>query len=188
MCHVGPGSSGTLPEVHLIEELGADVAPELPALAAAIAEGVKASDAVLDGVVSRQVSLTGVGASPIPEMRHRPALVLRSRTELDVIPRGVAAEPDDEAVDGFVAVDLLWLDGMSLLKVPLLERKRLLESVVEPAALLRISPHVRPPVDAWIATWKSVGLRGGILKAANSRYEPGGDSTEWRVLEHLGRR
>jgi hypothetical protein len=173
--------------VHLIEELGADVAPGLPALVAAIGEGIRAGDAVLDGVVTRQVSLTGVGASPITEMRHRPALVLRSRTELDVIPRGAVTEQVDEAVDGFVVVDLLWLDGLSLLEVPLLERKRVLESVIEPGALLRVSPHVRPPVDSWIATWKSVGLRGGILKAANSRYVPGGDSIEWRILEHLGR-
>ena len=188
LCHVRPGSSGTSPEVHLIEELGADVAPELPDLAAAIAAGVMAGDAVLDGVISRQVGLTGVGAAPVTEMRHRPALILRSRTEVDVIPRGAAAEQGDEGVDGFVAVDLLWVDGVSLLEVPLLERKRLLESVVEPSALLRISPHVRPPVDSWIATWKAVGLRGGILKAANSRYVPGGDSIEWRILEHLGGR
>ena len=90
-------------------------------------------------------------------------------------------------MDGFIAVDLLRVDGTSLLEVPLLERKRLLESVVVPGPLVRTSPHVRPPIDSWIATWKALGLRGGILKAANSRYVPGDDSVEWRLVERLGR-
>ena len=52
---------------------------------------------------------------------------------------------------------------------------------------MRTSVHVRPPIDAWVATWKSLGLRGGILKAANSRYLPGQDTTDWRIVEHVGR-
>jgi ATP-dependent DNA ligase len=182
-------SGGTFPgtQLRLIEELGADVAPELPSLAEALVRAVTASRCVIDGVISRQVALTGVGASPIAEMRHRPALITRSRTELDVLPRGSAAQAG-EVVDGFVALDLLSLDGTLLLDVPLLERKRLLESVVEPGTLVRTSPIVQPPVDAWVATWKSVGLRGGMLKAANSRYLPGTETTEWRIVERLGGR
>jgi ATP-dependent DNA ligase len=188
ICHLSPGLPGETPRVRLIEALGADVAPELPALAAAIGTGFLATDAILDGVVSRQVVLTGVGASPITEMRHRPALILRSKTELDVVPRGPGAEQPEEGDEGFIAVDLLRVDGTTLLDVPLLERKRLLESVIEPGPLLRVSTHVRPPIDSWVATWKSLGLRGGILKAANSRYVPGGDGIEWRIVEHLGGR
>lgn len=182
-------SGGALPgtQLRLIEELGADVAPELPGLAEALARAVTASRCVIDGVISRQVALTGVGASPIAEMRHRPALIVRSRTELDVLPRGSAGEVG-EVVDGFVALDLLSLDGTLLLDVPLLERKRLLESIVEPGTLVRTSPIVQPPVDAWVATWKSVGLRGGMLKSANSRYLPGRETTEWRIVERLGGR
>ena len=165
------------------------MAPELPELAAAGGRQRRrmAEDAVIDGVISRQVGLTGVGAAPVTEMRHRPALVLRDRTRPGRhAPRARPPEQASDAVDGFVAVDLLRVDGVSLLDVPLLERKRLLESVVAPGALVRISPHVRPPVDSWVATWKSLGLRGGILKAANSRYVPGGDSIEWRIVERLG--
>ena len=120
-------------------------------------------------------------------MHHRPSLILRDRSQLDVIARGTDGSADD-LVEGFIAVDLLRVDGTSLLDVPLLERKRLLESVVAPGELLRLSPVVRPPVDGWVATWKSVGLRGGILKAANSRYELGADSIAWRVVERLGQR
>ena len=181
-----PADDGRRLEVHLIEDLGADVAPELPELAAAIAAAVLAEDAIIDGVISRQVGLSGVGAAPITEMRHRPALIRRDRTDLDVVPRGAAAEQDGD-IDGLIALDLLRVDGVSLLDVPLLERKRLLESVVQPGPLVRTSTHVRPPIDSWIATWKSLGLRGGILKAANSRYLPGTETVEWRLVERLGR-
>ena len=91
-------------------------------------------------------------------------------------------------VDGFVAVDLLRLDGTLLLDVPLLERKRLLESVIVPGPLLRVSNHVRPPADPWVATWKSMGLKGGMLKAANSRYHPNDDTIEWQIVDRLNRR
>ncbi len=177
--------------VALIEELGADLAPELPALAEAIATSFTALDAIVDGIISRQITLDGVGAAAIPEVRSRPTeMFVRSSLDFDVSPRGPIADAaaQTEPVDGFIAVDLLRIDGTSLLDVPLLERKRLLESVMDPGRLVRVSSHVRPPVDSWLATWKAMGLRGGMLKAANSRYHPGDDTIEWRVVERLNRR
>ena len=174
-------------EVSLIEELGADVAPELPALREAVGHSISAFDAVIDGVISRQIGLDGVGAAVVPEMRGRPGIFLRSGVELEVVPRG-ALSGQNETTDGFIALDLLRVDGASLLDVPLLERKRLLESVVSQGSLVRTSVHVRPPIETWVATWKAIGLRGGILKGANSRYAPGQHSSEWRIVEHVGRR
>ena len=175
----------------LIEELGADLAPELPALAESLGASFRGLDAIVDGVISRQVMLDGVGAAAIPELHSRPTEVfVRGKLDFDVTARGpmVDAAAGAEPVDGFIAVDLLRVDGTSLLGVPLLERKRLLESVVLPSRLVRISSHVRPPIDGWIATWKAMGLRGGILKAANSRYRPNDDTIEWRIVERLNLR
>jgi ATP-dependent DNA ligase len=177
-------------DVRLIEELGADLAPELPDLTAAIGRSVLAREAILDGVVTREVNLDGVGAAAIPEVHaSATSLLMRNKADLDVLPRGAAEQAADasDPVDGFVAFDLLHIDGTSLLDVPLLERKRILESVVTQDALVWVSAHVRPPIDTWIATWKAIGLRGGILKAANSRYRPGYDTIEWRQLERVGR-
>ena len=177
--------------VRLIEELGADVAPELPELTRALGEGVLALEAIIDGVITRQLTLDGVGAAAIPEVQSRPTeMFFRSNLDFDVQPRGVIEERATaaDAVDGFVAVDLLRLDGTSLLDVPLLERKRLLESVIAPGPRLRVSGHVRPPHDPWIATWKSMGLKGGVLKAANSRYHPNNDTIEWQLVERLNKR
>jgi ATP-dependent DNA ligase len=177
-------------EVRLIEELGLELSEELPAVVEALAKGVLALDAIVDGVITRQLALDGVGAAAIPEVRGRPTeMFVRSNLDFDVEPGGLVADQlAASEVDGFVAVDLLRLDGTSLLAVPLLERKRLLESVIAPGPLLRVSLHVRPPVDPWIASWKSMGLAGGIVKAANSRYRPSDDTVEWRVVRHLNRR
>jgi len=189
LAHVDAATTeGGSPRVTLIEVLGADLADELPDLVTAIGRSVMARDAILDGVVSRQVGLDGIGAAAIPEVRASTSnILMRNNAELDVVPRGPGAEQED-AAEGFIAFDLLRVDGTSLLDVPLLERKRLLESVVRESKLVRVSVHVRPPLDTWVTTWKSLGLRGAILKAANSHYEPGGDSIEWRLVENLGRR
>lgn len=185
---VGPGPDPEVPRVAMIEDLGADLVEELPELAAAIGRSVMAVDAVLDGVISRQVGLDGIGAAAIPEVRGSTSgILMRNNADIDVVPRGPAADAE-AAADGFIAFDLLRVDGTSLLDVPLLERKRLLESVVDQSDLVRTSVHVRPPLETWISTWKSLGLRGAILKAANSHYQPGADSIEWRQVESVGRR
>ena len=179
-----PGS----PDVALIEDLGVDLVPELPALGMAVGRSVMAHDAVIDGVISDQVGLDGIGAAAIPEVRGSASnLLMRNNAELDVVPRGPGMARRSD-IQGFIAFDLLQIDGTALLDVPLLERKRLLESVIEQSPLVRVSVHVRPPLDAWLGTWRSLGLRGAILKAANSRYQPGADSIEWRLVESLGRR
>jgi hypothetical protein len=189
LAHVHVGASSDDAQVALIEILGADLAPELPSLRTALGRAVVAHDAVVDGVVTRQVGLNGIGAAAIPEVRaSATGLLMRNDAQLDVVPRVPAGSDEDrDALDGFVAFDLLRIDGTSLLDVPLLERKRLLESVVDQDELVRVSAHVRPPIDTWIGTWKAMGLRGGILKAANSRYHPGTDSIEWRLVERVGR-
>lgn len=91
--------------------------------------------------------------------------------------RDVAVAPTAPAA--FVAVDLLWLDGESLLDVPLQERKRLLDSVLAEHDLIRRTVVVRPPVEGWYAQWKALGFREVAYKAANSRYEPGTVSRDW---------
>jgi hypothetical protein len=82
-----------------------------------------------------------------------------------------------------VAVDLVWLDDESLCDVPLLERKRILESVLTESDLIRVGIHVRPPVDTWLGSWRSFGFRRLAYKAANSRYLPGQKNQNWATAE-----
>jgi hypothetical protein len=79
----------------------------------------------------------------------------------------------------FVAVDLLWIDDDPLFDVPLLERKRILESVLIESDLIRIGIHVKPPIDAWLGSWRAFGFRRLSYKGANSRYTPGEKNQDW---------
>ena len=85
--------------------------------------------------------------------------------------------PNDEV--SFVAIDLLWLDGESMLEAPLLERRRLLESVLGESDVIRRSLYVRPPIETWAGSWRAQGFTGLTFKAANSRYLPGTSSRDW---------
>ena len=79
----------------------------------------------------------------------------------------------------FVAVDLLLVDDEPLVDIPLLERKRILEGVLDEGELVRRTAFVRPPVDAWLGTWRSIGFGELAYKAANSRYRPGEQNPDW---------
>ena len=120
---------------------------------------------VTPATITRQMFLGGGGRNA-----RRDALELAEARRVELEPDGPTA---------FVAVDLLWLDGESLLQVPLLERRRLLESALEEADSVRRSVAVRPPVEAWYAQWKTLGIREFAVKDANSRYAPGGASRDW---------
>jgi hypothetical protein len=82
-----------------------------------------------------------------------------------------------------VAVDLLWLDSDALLDVPLLERKRILESVLPESHLIRIGIYVRPPIDAWLGSWRAFGFDKLAYKAANGRYVPGEKNPGWALAQ-----
>ena len=64
-------------------------------------------------------------------------------------------------------------------RLPLLERKRLLESIVPGDDLVRAGMYVRPPIATWIGSWRAQGFGGITFKEANSHYQPGTKSPEW---------
>ena len=117
------------------------------------------SDAVIDGIVTEQTVGPGVSM------------------EFD---EGRAGLGKDLA---FVVLDLLRVDGQTLFDVPLLERKRLLEGLIQQSPLVRLSPWVTPPIHAWLRTWRGAGFKGAIVKAANSRYVPGSTTVDWAIVE-----
>lgn len=177
------------PRVRIIDRSGIDLAPVDADVAAAIATATLAEDAVLDGVLTSQATRGGVGAAIVPEARRSVTSSLLGPAAGDpgisVRSRGSAPSESPEA---FVAFDLLRVDGQSLLDLPLLERHRLLESVIPEGPLVRVSIVCRPPIDPWIATWQASGLRGGMLKSANGRYLPGDRTPEWREVTRIAAR
>lgn len=79
----------------------------------------------------------------------------------------------------YQAFDLLYLDGRSLLDVPLEQRKRLLEAVLRPNAGVRYSSHVETEGIAFFEAVAAQGLEGVVAKRRRSGYEPGKRVATW---------
>jgi ATP-dependent DNA ligase len=127
---------------------------------------VLGSDSMLTSTgITRQLFLGGGGRN-----KRKEAIELAEARRVELLP--------DEPTT-FVAVDLLRLDGEALLGLPLQERRRLLESAIAEADLVRRSMSVRPPVETWYSQWKTLGIREFSVKDANSRYVPGDISPHW---------
>lgn len=97
------------------------------------------------------------------------------------------ATPVEERTPVAVVVDLLEIDDQTLLDVPLLERRRLLESVVVESDEVRITPAARAPIQASMNAWRAQGFQATMAKHANSRYLPGERNAEWiRIsIQHI---
>ena len=173
----------------LADESGASI-DDQPEILRALRLAALGDGLVLDGFLTKQAAQDGSGVSIrtdiVPSLsasvghffvgsrRNRGAEAAQARKELR------AAEtfgPEDTVA--YVAIDLLWLDGESLLAVPLLERRRLLDGVLTESGVVRRGTYVRPPIGSWVRSWRAQGFAGLTYRAANSRYEPGVASAEW---------
>jgi hypothetical protein len=163
-----------------------------PDVAADLMGAIQADGVILDGYLTTEATGEGVGAytgssgdaaSPAAMVRQLLWFGGSGRNRKAELVEALEAEaprpftPGEDVV--FVAVDLLALDGAPLLDVPLLERKRLLESILVEGDRVRRGIHVRPPVDVWLTTWRTLGFRSLAYKDANSRYRPGEPNDDW---------
>jgi hypothetical protein len=172
---------------------------DVPAsLEEALGYAFEAMDGVVEGHLTRKAFETGVGAAPVLDAVARPGFSLprflrRSSTDPYVIGRRHQAEEEFRAAGvlealaagedhAFVATDVLWLDGQSLLDVPLQERKRQLDTVLAQSRLIRVTPFTRPGGSRVAATWGTLGFEHLFWRAANSRYTPGEENPDWVVL------
>jgi len=91
----------------------------------------------------------------------------------------------DKQATGLVyqAFDLLFLDGRSLLDVPLEDRKRLLRSVLKEHPRVRYAAHVEGDGVAFFEAAKALGVEGMVAKLRRSRYEPGKRSSAWLKIK-----
>jgi hypothetical protein len=155
-------------------------------IASELAEVARADHLVLDAHLTPRAARTSEGAlvadiaAPTSAEMAGQLLVGRVRSRRSELARSLET-PEPGAPRVLVVVDLLELDADSLLDVPLLERKRLLESVIGEGALVRLGAYVRPPVDPWIGTWRALGFHSLAYKAANGRYRPGEANDGWAI-------
>ncbi len=177
--HADPDSDQP-PDLDLVDEWGTVVNEVAPAAVAALRDSVMALEAVIDGVLTEQPTRGGLGTALISNAQvPRFAMFVRRPDEVTYQPR---RQHEGSGEVAFVAVDLLSVDGQPLLDLPLLERKRQLESLFVESELVRVSPMARPPIRGWLNSWHAAGFRGLMVKAANSRYRPGDQTVEWAAV------
>ena len=165
---------------------------ERPLVERALERSVRAQAAIVDGFLTKQPTENVVYEAPKADVPTLGQLMAKPFIGIRRDPQKEAAEEQEHLAEAatfredemvaLVATDLLWLDGDSLLDVPLLERKRLLDSVIEPTELVRLGQYVRPPLQTWIATWRRFGFIGVSYRAANSRYHPGEERPDWTLV------
>ncbi|HEY4967170.1 MAG TPA: DNA ligase D [Puia sp.] len=87
----------------------------------------------------------------------------------------------------FYVFDLLWLNGKSLLKLTLPERKQRLEEWLPDDPLIQLSKSFTASGLAFFEEAKKMGLEGIMAKKMDSLYVPGFRSKEWLKIK-IGKR
>ena len=158
-----------------------------PDVTLAVADATRADSLVLDGYLTDRVERGSEGAAmsavdtPTMGDMTRQLVVGSGRRHEEMYQVDKSTPVDPAAVITFVAVDVLVVDGEEIFEVPLLERKRVLESVIEENQLVRYGIYVRPPLGGWLISWRSIGFRTMAYKAANGRYRPGAYNDGWAI-------
>ncbi len=192
LAHVDPQG------VRLVDAGGTDLAPDHPEISAELAAGGLAEVLVVDGYLTDQALRSVIGIAldgdERPGMGEHVTQFFLGKQAADLLGGGgrVPGGPSARTVDqveaaaaagpvaiAFVAVDLVALDDQPLFELPLLERKRLLESVLPEGERVRRTPFVREPAGSFIRTWRSLGFSGLAYKEANGRYHPGAPNDSW---------
>lgn len=145
-----------------------DVTVSWPELAG-LPDALPAASALLDGEL---VATDDDGRPSFGRLQQRmhisnPAEALRRAAEVPVT---------------YVVFDLLHLDGHDLTSLPLADRRRLLDQLLEP----RPSWHLSPFHDdgaALLAAADERGLEGVVAKRLDSLYEPGKRTRTWRKVK-----
>ena len=85
----------------------------------------------------------------------------------------------------YVVFDILYKDGQDLTKLPLLERKRVLEDIVKEGKHVLLSRWVRGKGKEFFRRCKELGLEGVVAKRVDSPYLIGKRSEYWLKIKSL---
>ena len=127
---------------------------------------VQATDAIVDGEV------IALGADGEPDFSLLQERIRRRKVQRPALGDLV-----------YQVFDLLWLDGRSLLPLPLEERKALLRGLLRPDPRVRFSDHVETHGIAFYEAARARGLEGMMAKVRNSPYLPGARSSTWQKVK-----
>lgn len=83
----------------------------------------------------------------------------------------------------FYLFDILWLNEMDLMNLPLRERREILRSVVPKEGLIKLSENFEATGNEFFDLAEKMGLEGIIAKKAESLYTPDLRSKEWLKIK-----
>ncbi|HJP81676.1 MAG TPA: DNA ligase D [Candidatus Saccharimonadales bacterium] len=81
------------------------------------------------------------------------------------------------------AFDILWCDGHDLRTMPLIERKKLLQSIIPPDSIIRYSDHMTRRGTTLFTAIEQRGLEGIVAKRANSQYKENNRGADWLKIK-----
>jgi bifunctional non-homologous end joining protein LigD len=143
-------------EARLTSRNGKDLTERFHEVARNVAKAVRTPSALLDGEVC--------------------ALDEDGSTRFEALQRGSGPLV-------LMAFDLLEVDGEPVVERPLLERRALLEELLDPGVPgVRLSPAFEDG-DALLAAARAQGLEGVVAKRADAPYRPGRRTPEWQKLK-----
>ncbi|MDP9268979.1 MAG: non-homologous end-joining DNA ligase [Acidobacteriota bacterium] len=145
--------------VRLVSRNHNDFTAGFPEVAAALAEGVKAKQAVLDGEI---VALDAEGRPSFSLMQQRTGMDTGRPGRIGIARRDVPIV--------FYAFDLIWLEGYSLMKVDLERRKEMLRTIIGKHERLHYSDHVIGQGNALFRLAQQKSLEGILAKRRTSHY------------------
>lgn len=146
-------------KVTLLSRRGTAITRDYPGIAAALAKLKRARQAVIDGEL---VALDSRG---------------RSRFQLLQNARNARARLV------YYVFDLLFLNGRDLRRTPLVERKRLLKSLLTAGRVVRFSRHLKRNGKAAFRAARRHGSEGVMAKRAQGLYISGKRSREWLKIK-----
>jgi bifunctional non-homologous end joining protein LigD len=158
LCYIAGG------KVRMLSRRGIKLDKQFATVAEALRQSVQADTAIIDGEVvaldengnpsfQRLQNMTGFGTKPAVKGMAAPFL-------------------------NFFAFDLLYLNGYDLRKAALIDRRRLLISILLPSEIVRYSEHFAGKGSELLKAVQAKGLEGILAKQAQSKYESR-RSTSW---------
>jgi bifunctional non-homologous end joining protein LigD len=87
------------------------------------------------------------------------------------------SEADGQLI--YYVFDILWLEGYDLMRVPLEERKTILQEIIPETGMIRMSENFSVTGTAFFEMTDKMGLEGILAKKADSVYQPNIRSKAW---------
>jgi bifunctional non-homologous end joining protein LigD len=159
-------------------------------------DGIRLISFVNDGKVSLQTRTLRIVDQEFPELSVLPGLLNLKQAILDgeVVALDEEGRPSFQLLQNrgkepinlkYMVFDIVYADGRRLFKVPLEDRKRLLQNVLRDSPLVRYAEHVLKEGKAFYRAAQQKRLEGIVAKLRDSPYLPGVRSHAWLKIKTL---